>query len=137
MDHISARRHLDEEAVAHLATVGGDRRPHLVPVTFARDGDTVYFAVDQKPKRTADLQRLRNIAANPAVALLVDHYDDDWRRLWWVRVDGRAGVLDAGPESERALDLLAHRYRQYQEQRPRGPVVAIAIERLTGWAAET
>jgi PPOX class probable F420-dependent enzyme len=137
MDQIRARRHLDEAAVAHLATVGDDRKPHLVPVTFARDGDTVYFAVDQKPKRTADLQRLRNIAANPAIALLVDQYDDDWRRLWWVRVDGRARVLDAGPESERALDLLANRYRQYREQRPRGPVVAIAIERLTGWAAET
>ena len=137
MDHIRARRHLDEAVVAYLATVGDDRKPHLVPVTFARDGDTVYFAVDQKPKRTADLQRLRNIAANPAVALLVDHYDDDWRRLWWVRVDGRAGALDAGPESERALDLLAHRYRQYREERPRGPVVAITIERLTGWAAET
>jgi PPOX class probable F420-dependent enzyme len=137
MDQIRARRHLDEAAVAHLATVGDDRKPHLVPVTFARDGDTVYFAIDQKPKRTADLKRLRNIAANPAVAMLVDHYDDDWRRLWWVRVDGRARVLDAGPESERALDLLANRYRQYREQRPRGPVVAIAIERLTGWAAET
>jgi PPOX class probable F420-dependent enzyme len=137
MDHIRARRHLDEAAVAHLATVGDDRKPHLVPVTFARDGDTVYFAVDQKPKRTADLKRLRNIAANPAIALLVDHYEDDWRRLWWVRVDGRARVLDAGPETARALDLLANRYRQYREQRPRGPVVAIAIERLTGWAAET
>jgi PPOX class probable F420-dependent enzyme len=137
MDQARALRHLDEAVVAHLATVGGDGNPHLVPVTFAREGDRVYFAVDQKPKRTTNLRRLRNIAAHSAVALLVDHYDDDWRRLWWVRVDGHARVLDAGPESERALDLLSSRYHQYQDQRPGGPAVAITIERLTGWAAET
>jgi PPOX class probable F420-dependent enzyme len=137
MDQARARRHLDEARVAHLATVASDGKPHVVPVCFALDGDGAYFAVDQKPKTTTDLQRLRNIAANPEVALLVDHYEDDWRRLWWVRADGAARILDDGPESERALDLLARRYPQYREQRPRGPVVAIRISRLTGWSAET
>ena len=134
MDHISARLHLDEEAVAHLATVGGDRRPHLVPVTFARDGDTVYFAVDQKPKRTADLQRLRNIAANPAVALLVDHYDDDWRRLWWARADGTAAVAEFAALRPDLVDLFAAKYPQYAVTPPEGPAIVIVVERWSGWA---
>ena len=119
--------------MARLATVG--IKPHIVPICFALDGDTIYLAVDRKPKRTTELQRLRNIATNPSVAVLVDHYEDDWTRLWWVRVDGTARILDAGDESVRALTLLAARYPQYQDQRPDGPVVAIRIDRLTGWSA--
>jgi len=133
MDAATARRRLGDALVARLATAG--IKPHIVPICFALDGDTMYLAVDHKPKRTTDLQRLRNIAANPSVAVLVDHYEDDWTRLWWVRVDGTARILDAGDESERALTFLAARYPQYQEQHPDGPVVAIRIDRLTGWSA--
>ena len=135
MDAKTQRRRLSEAMVAHLATVSAEGRPHLVPITFAVDGDVIYFAVDAKPKRTTNLQRLRNIASNPAVAVLVDHYDDDWNRLWWVRVDGLALVLAGGAEAGRAIDLLAERYAQYRKTRPVGPVVAITIERITGWSA--
>lgn len=106
-----------------------------MPVTFALDGDTIYFAVDAKPKRTARLQRLRNIAANPSVSMLADHYEEDWAMLWWVRVDGTARVLDDGEQSKHGLDLLVSRYPQYKRARPQGPVVAITIERIAGWAA--
>ena len=126
------RARLAEARVARLATAGGEGRPHVVPVVFAVDGDTIYFAVDAKPKRTTDLKRLRNIAANPAVSLLVDHYDDDWSGLWWVRVDGTARVID---DAAHALEVLAQKYEQYRRTRPPGPVVAISIDRMTGWAA--
>src|SRR5579864_1448801 len=127
MEIAEMRQRLDGARVGRLATAGPEGQPHIVPVCFVRDGETIYFAVDAKPKQTRDLKRLRNIAANPAVALLVDHYDDDWTRLWWVRVDGRAVTVAKGAESERATDLLAGRYEQYRRSRPDGPVVAIAI----------
>jgi PPOX class probable F420-dependent enzyme len=120
--------------VAHLASTGDDRRPHVVPITFAIEGRVLYFAVDDKPKRTTDLKRLRNIAANPAVCILVDHYEDDWERLWWVRLDGTARIVTEHAEQEQALDLLAERYVQYRRRRPRGPIVAVSIERDTGWS---
>lgn len=129
------KRRLDQARVGHLATAGRDGRPHVVPITFATFGDTLYFAVDAKPKRTANLKRLQNISANPAVSVLVDHYEDDWTRLWWVRVDGTARILEDGAESERAVDLLTKRYLQYARSRPRGPVVAISMDRLSGWSA--
>lgn len=130
------RRRLGQARVAHLATVGPGGRPHLVPITFALEGDRIFFAVDAKPKRTAHLQRLRNIAANPSVSVLADHYDDDdWGSLWWVRADGRAAVLGAGAEADLAIHLLANRYSQYRQARPPGPVVAISIDRITGWEA--
>lgn len=121
--------------MARLATVAANGKPHLVPITFAIEDDTVYFAVDAKPKRTTELQRLKNIASNPAVCLLVDHYSDDWSELWWVRVDGTARVLPEGARATHALDLLATRYSQYRRARPTGPVVAISIDRITGWSA--
>lgn len=135
MDATAARRRLSEARVARLATVGANGKPHLVPVVFALDGETIYFAVDAKPKRTTNLQRLRNIAANPAVCLLADHYEEDWTRLWWVRVDGKARIVDNAAQSARAIDLLAGRYPQYRHARPQGPVVAIAVQSITGWAA--
>jgi PPOX class probable F420-dependent enzyme len=104
-----------------------------VPICFALDGDTLYFAVDAKPKRTRDLKRLRNIAANPAVSVLVDHYENDWSKLWWVRVDGTARKVGDSAEADRAIELLMSRYPQYRAARPAGPVVAISIGRLTGW----
>ena len=128
------RRHLEDARVAHLATADAAGHPHVVPISFALDSDTIYFAVDAKPKRTTSLKRLRNIAVNPAVAVLVDRYDDDnWSRLWWVRVDGTARVI-SDAEARRAIDLLAGRYPQYRLARPAGPVVAIKADRITGWS---
>jgi PPOX class probable F420-dependent enzyme len=132
-----ARARFAAQPVARLATVDASGRPHLVPIVFALDGDTVYSAVDDvKPKATTRLKRLRNIAANPAVALLADRYEDDWSALWWVRADGTAQVLDAGaPEAARARELLAARYPAYRAAPPPGAVIAIAVERWSGWTA--
>ena len=127
-------RRLSQSKVAHLATVGEDGRPHIVPFVFAVDGETLYFAVDAKPKTTTNLKRLRNIAANPAVSVLVDHYEDDWSKLWWVRADGTARVVADPSEAKHAIELLVNRYAQYRASRPLGPVVAIHIDRLTGWS---
>ena len=134
MEPADIRRRFAEAKVARLATVGPGGRPHLVPVCFALDGDVLYFAVDSKPKRTTDLKRMRNIAAHPAVALLADHYDDDWNKLWWVRADGAARAVGDPQEVARALRLLAERYPQYRHLPPSGPVVAVSIERFTGWS---
>jgi PPOX class probable F420-dependent enzyme len=132
-----ARRRFAEAPVARLATAGADARPHIVPIVFAVAGDTIYSAVDAKPKRTTALRRLANVAANPAVAVLVDHYDDDWTRLWWARADGSGRVLAGGePGRDDALAALADRYPQYREQRPEGPVLVIDVERWSGWAAQ-
>ena len=106
-----------------------------MPICYALDGQVLYFAVDAKPKRTTNLQRLRNIAANPVVSILVDHYEDDWNGLWWVRLDGQARVVADQAEAQRAVELLAARYSQYRVTPPAGPVVAIAIEDVTGWSA--
>ena len=128
-----ARQRFAAARVARLATADAAGRPHIVPVTFAVDGDVVYSAVDAKPKRSTALKRLANIAANPAVALLVDHYADDWNELWWVRADGTARVVDPeGPEGVRALSLLADRYPRFAA---RGTVVAVDVRRWSGWAA--
>ena len=121
--------------VARLATVGADGRPHLVPVVFALAGDVVYSAVDEKPKRTRRLKRLENVRTNPRVALLADHYDDfDWDALWWVRADGVARVLE-GEDAAPGMALLTERYAQYRETPPGGPLLAIAVERWSGWRA--
>jgi PPOX class probable F420-dependent enzyme len=141
-----ARRRVAESRVARLATADADGRPHVVPMVFAlasgrdagetRSGDTVYSAVDAKPKRSTSLRRLANIAANPRVAVLVDHYEDDWHALWWVRADGTGRVLDADePEGRDAIARLVARYPQYREQPPPGPVVAIDVARWSSWSA--
>jgi PPOX class probable F420-dependent enzyme len=128
-----ARERFAAARVARLATAGSDGRPHLVPVVFALDGDTVYIAVDRKPKRTTHLRRLRNVAENPAVSLLADHYDDDWAALWWVRADGRGRVLDgADPEAVNAIARLRARYPQQQAT---GVVLAVDVQRWVGWSA--
>jgi PPOX class probable F420-dependent enzyme len=133
MEEAEARRRFAAARVARLATAGADGRPHLVPICFAVDGDTVYSAVDDvKPKATRRLRRLANVAANPAVSLLVDHYSDDWSALWWVRADGLGVVLQDAPD---AIALLASRYEQYREAPPSGPVLAVDVERWTGWSA--
>jgi PPOX class probable F420-dependent enzyme len=132
-----ARARFAASRVARLATAGADGRPHLVPVVFAVSADTIYTAVDDaKPKATVRLRRLANIAANPSVALLADHYDDDWSALWWVRADGHARLLEpAEAEASRARALLAARYPQYRTQPPPGVVIAVDVARWSGWAA--
>ena len=128
-----ARRRFAAARVARLATADAAGRPHLVPVTFAVAGDVVYSAVDAKPKRDTALRRLANVAANPAVALLVDHYEEDWDRLWWVRADGTGRLVDpADPEGVRATALLAARYPRFAV---RGHVLAADVSRWSGWSA--
>lgn len=135
LEAAQARERFAAARVARLATVDAGGRPHLVPVTFAVDGDVVAFAVDHKPKTTTRLQRLANIAANPAVGLLVDVYDDDWARLWWARADGTAVVSEEGAARARALAGLAARYQQYRDVPPNGSVVLVTVSRWSGWAA--
>jgi len=132
-----ARARLTAARVARLATTGADGQPHLVPVTFAVDGELIYVAVDHKPKTTVNLRRLRNIRENPRVAVLADHYAQDWDTLWWVRADGRASVMSAEDAIRRPLDLLAARYEQYREDRPEGPVIVIRVQRWTGWSSQS
>jgi PPOX class probable F420-dependent enzyme len=120
--------------VARLATVGADGRPHVVPIVFAVDGDTIWSAVDAKPKRTRALRRLDNVRSNPRVAVLADHYEEDWDALWWARADGVARVVSA-EAAARALELLAERYEQYRSATPEGPVLEVAVERWSGWRA--
>jgi PPOX class probable F420-dependent enzyme len=135
-----ARAMFGEARVARLATAGADGRPHVVPCTFAvlDGGATIVSAVDHKPKRTTALKRLANIAAQPHVAVLADHYDEDWAQLWWVRADGTARVVAPGEDpvlGERALAALAARYPQYRARRPGGPLIVIAVQRWSGWRA--
>ena len=155
LDAASARHRFAGVRVARLATASPDGRPHIVPFTFALSrapgpvqagpvqatpvqdspGDCIYSAVDAKPKTSTDLRRLRNIRANPRVAVLADYYEDDWGRLWWVRADGQAAILDDPAAMAPALALLAARYPQYRDQPPGGPVISIRVARWTGWAA--
>ena len=128
------RERVREGPVARLATVRPDGQPHLVPITFALDGDTMATAIDHKPKSTSSLQRLRNIRANPAASVLVDHYDDDWDRLWWVRGDGDARIVEEGVEWDDAIGLLVAKYGPYRERRPEGPVIIVTIGRWTSWS---
>jgi PPOX class probable F420-dependent enzyme len=130
------RAHLAAASVGRLATVRPDGRPHVVVCCFAVEGDRLWTAIDAKPKSGVRLQRLENVRANPRAGLLVDHYEEDWDRLWWVRVDGTAAVLEIGNEEEnRAIAALTARYPQYAQTPPPGPVIAITIERITGWSA--
>lgn len=130
-----ARELFASARVARLATADASGQPHLVPLVFALAGDSIFSAVDAKPKRTRALRRLSNIAANPQVALLADHYDDaDWEALWWVRAEGEARVLE-GDDAAPGLALLAERYAQYRAEPPAGPLLAVAVTRWSGWHA--
>jgi len=132
-----ARRRVAAARVARLASVDPNGRPHVVPCCFALSGDRIVSVVDQKPKQTLQLRRLENIRRCPDVQLVVDHYDDDWTVLWWVRVSGQGRVVDRGPARDAAVDLLATKYEQYRDQRPAGPVLVIDITRIIGWQATT
>ncbi|WP_152365521.1 TIGR03668 family PPOX class F420-dependent oxidoreductase [Microlunatus speluncae] len=135
LDVGTCRALLTGAEVARLATTGADGQPHLVPITYAVRGEIVIIGIDQKPKSGYDLRRLRNIADNPRVAVLADHYEADWTRLWWVRVDGTATVLTDGAEREAAVADLVRKYPHYRTDPPGGPVILIAVDRWSGWTA--
>jgi PPOX class probable F420-dependent enzyme len=129
------RQRVEEARVARLATVDGQGRPHVVPICFVLAGETLYSAVDRKPKRSPRLKRLDNVRANPQVEALVDAYAEDWSTLWWVRLRGRGRVLEEGEERARALELLAAKYTQYRADPPDDAVLAIDVERWAEWHA--
>lgn len=126
---------LNAARVARLATTDPDGRPHLVPIVFVLEGDTLYSAVDRKPKRSPILRRIENARARPDVTVLVDHYEEDWGRLWWIRLRGRARVLDEGEERERALALLQEKYPQYRAEPPVGTVLAVDVVEVRDWSS--
>jgi PPOX class probable F420-dependent enzyme len=133
MDPPERRDRLATARVGRLGTVTPEGRPHLVPCCFVLVGETVYSAVDAKPKSTVALRRLDNVRAEPRAALLVDHYAEDWATLWWIRVDGTARVIDDGPERAEALAALADKYEQYRHDPPPGPVLALDITAWRAW----
>jgi PPOX class probable F420-dependent enzyme len=134
VNRFEAEQRFARARVAHLATIGPDG-PHLVPCTFAVEDGRIVSVVDRKPKRTTALQRLANIRADPRVSLLVDRYDEDWQRLWWVRADGRAAVVDEGPDRDAAVTALVAKYPQYVRDTPRGPAVIVEVDRWRSWTA--
>ena len=125
-----SRRRFAAAQVARLATITPEGRPHIIPVTFAIQHDSLYIAIDHKPKTTENLQRIKNIKTNPTVSILADHYTNDWTTLWWTRADGTATIT----EDEVGIDLLVAKYQQYQETRPHPPAIKIETTNWTGWA---
>lgn len=122
--------------VAHLATADAGGVPHLIPICFAYDGQRFYSVLDAKPKRgpLTRLKRVRNILSNPSVALLLDHYEEDWDRLWYALVSGEARLLEEGEDHTRAVALLREKYPQYREMDIAGnPVIEITPDRVTWW----
>jgi len=135
MNRDEAVARLRSARVGHLATITSDSRPHVVPFAFAVVEDVaairIYWAVDEKPKRSRRLQRIRN----PAAELVVDGYDEDWNELWWVRAAGAGRIVDEPAEHAAALAALEAKYPQYAAAPPSGPVVAVDVERITSWEA--
>ncbi len=131
------REFLRRARVARLATASPTGEPHVVPVCFVLDGSTVYSAIDSKPKRVSPrtLRRAQNIANNPRAMLLVDHYEEDWSRLRYIMVSGRAAILESGPERAHALDLLRDKYEQYRTMPDfgRSLVIRLEIEHSASW----
>jgi PPOX class probable F420-dependent enzyme len=136
MDEHEARRRFAEGRVARMATVGPDGAPHLVPIVFAVHGEEILSIVDAKPKGTRALKRLRNLAANPHASLLVDEYNEEWERLWWVRADGIGRVEEDGPRRDRAIELLWAKYEQHRTtwSEPVGAAVVIQVQRWRWWS---
>ncbi len=132
----SLRERIVTERVGRMATVRPDGTPHVVPITFAITGETLVTAVDAKPKRTTNLQRLRNLRTSPAVSIIVDHYADDWSALWWIRFDGLARIVEYDvPERAAAIEALAAKYAQYQALVPDGALILVQPSRWTAWSA--
>lgn len=130
---MDAHQLLASARVAVLASVRPDGRSHAVPIVFAIDGEHLFTAVDWKPKSTLRLARLENIASHPEVSVLAQNYDEDWKKLWWVRADGSARILEPSDRRVAALSLLTTKYPQYREHPPQGDVIAIRINKLTAW----
>lgn len=124
------------QRVAHLATADADGRPHVAPVCFAYVDGRFYVAIDEKPKQTVRLKRVRNIEGNAQAALVFDHYDEDWSRLGWVMVNGSAAILSNGPEHARAVSALRTKYEQYHSMALEGrPVIRVTPEKVSSWGA--
>jgi len=142
-DRAVGRELVEQAGVARLATANPGLGVDVVPITFALlaaedgRGDRLVTAVDHKPKSTARLRRLRNIAEHPEVTVLVDHYENDWERLWWVRLRGRGTVVADGPRFDEAVDALVARYEQYRAQRPGGPAIVVDVDEWTCWQARS
>ncbi len=135
MDPGEARTRFSAARVLHLATADAAGVPHLVPCTFAIDeSGRIVIGVDNKPKTTRNLRRLRNIEQNPRVSLLADEYDEDWNRLWWARADGTAAIEHDGAEHDAHWRQLRGRYPQYDGQVLGGPVIAVTADTWSGWA---
>jgi PPOX class probable F420-dependent enzyme len=137
LDVVECRSRFASARHAVLAVNGDDGPPLAVPLTFALAGDLILSVVDHKPKASGRLRRLRLLEADPRACVLVEHYDDEWRNLWWVRADVEARVITASAlpdEHDRATALLAQRYEQYRDLRPSGAVLELTVRRWTGWA---
>ncbi|MCZ6708498.1 MAG: TIGR03668 family PPOX class F420-dependent oxidoreductase [Chloroflexi bacterium] len=138
----TVRRFIETARSGHLATADSEADPHLVPVTFVLIDEAIYIAIDEKPKTTTRLKRLRNIEENPRAAFLVDQYDDDWTRLAWVLCRGAADVLEPGtqpadaPARDEILAELRAKYPQYHDHDLASrPILRLVIERVTQWGA--
>ncbi len=134
----AALRLVRSARVAHLATGDARGQPHVIPICFVFDGNDFYSPIDEKPKRTAPqkLKRIRNVLKNPQVSLVIDHYEEDWRKLAYILVSGKARVLLSGAKHRKAVKLLRRKYSQYRNMAiDRRPLIAIRPERVTSWAA--
>ena len=137
MDEGDARARLAEARVGHLATVDAEGRPGLVPCCFVLDGDTVYSAVDDKPKSTRGLARLANVETNPHATLIVDHYGEDWSTLWWVRARATGRIVTDEHERANAIAQLRSKYPQYETHRLDGPVLALDVVEWKAWSVDS
>ena len=135
MDRATRRRLVSQARVGRLATVTASGKAHVVPVCFALVGEVVYSAVDHKPKRSMNLRRFANIVATGSTSLLVDHFEEDWSALWWVRIDGTGRLVEDGAEAALAVEALTTKYQQYQQVPPDGAIIAIDVEHWTDWSA--
>jgi PPOX class probable F420-dependent enzyme len=133
VDLAEALDRLASAPVGRFASITPDGSPHLVAVTFAVTDDALVHMIDDKPKTTRRLQRLRNVEVTPQASLLVDYYEDDWSALWWVRVDGAARVETEGMRWGKARAALVEKYAQYRESPPTGPAIFLSIDRVTHW----
>ena len=135
LDQAEARARFAASPVLRLATTGRDGRPHVVPCTFILDEQgRITIGIDNKPKSTSNLRRLRNISENPHVSAIADHYDSDWTQLWWARADGTAAIEQSGAGHRSHWDQLTGKYPQYRDQVLDGPIILVTIESWSGWA---
>ena len=135
MDRTTQRLLVSQARVGRLATVTASGKAHVVPVCFALIGEVVYSAVDHKPKRSTDLRRIGNIVATGSTSLLVDHFEEDWSALWWVRLDGTGRLVADEVERVLAIGALTEKYEQYRQRRPDQAIIAIDVQHWMSWSA--